>query len=375
MKRAILIFSLILIIISVSALATSILPGPPGPNNERRGLMIPPIVTGDDQGYISVPGTNAEGIGGEDDPDPELPGGGGFGGGGGNPPLTPIAFPLRPQNNQISGAITIKTPTTDVVQGTNIQALIFASSLDSSSIQSSTITGAIVSPAEPTQKNAYTIAIILIIALTLLGILAHLNISIHTKVAIVSALFFIVTFATLNVSGPPTGLISYQPSNTFTPLYVNNPFTIYWTGGGPVSFLPANNTQCSDSIDNDGDGLNDANDPGCHTDGNASNSATYVSIDDLEQDMIEYNLYTSDNRAHISEVVQLVRYINGTRSFLIHCTDSTCSTGTFNCTGSPDVNDDSSVNSSDVTYLQTVELNGGSLISSDAAPSGAICIT
>ena len=39
----------------------------------------------------------------------------------------------------------------------------------------------------------------------------------------------------------------------------------------PQCMLP----QCMDGIDNDGDGLIDAADPGCHTDGNASNSASY----------------------------------------------------------------------------------------------------
>jgi hypothetical protein len=40
--------------------------------------------------------------------------------------------------------------------------------------------------------------------------------------------------------------------------------------------------QCSDTVDNDGDGLVDAADPGCHSDGNASNPASYVPSDDSE---------------------------------------------------------------------------------------------
>lgn len=46
-------------------------------------------------------------------------------------------------------------------------------------------------------------------------------------------------------------------------------------GGGHVP-------QCSDTVDNDGDGVIDANDPGCHTDGNAANAATYDPNDDDE---------------------------------------------------------------------------------------------
>lgn len=39
---------------------------------------------------------------------------------------------------------------------------------------------------------------------------------------------------------------------------------------------------CSDGVDNDGDGLIDAADPGCHSDGNANNPASYVPSDDSE---------------------------------------------------------------------------------------------
>ncbi|HUC88722.1 MAG TPA: carboxypeptidase-like regulatory domain-containing protein [Candidatus Paceibacterota bacterium] len=40
--------------------------------------------------------------------------------------------------------------------------------------------------------------------------------------------------------------------------------------------------ECSDGIDNDGDGLIDSADPGCHTDGNASNSGSYDPTDNTE---------------------------------------------------------------------------------------------
>lgn len=42
--------------------------------------------------------------------------------------------------------------------------------------------------------------------------------------------------------------------------------------------------QCSDGIDNDGDGLIDADDPGCHTDGDASNPDSYDPLHDSELD-------------------------------------------------------------------------------------------
>jgi hypothetical protein len=42
--------------------------------------------------------------------------------------------------------------------------------------------------------------------------------------------------------------------------------------------------QCSDGIDNDGDGEIDAADPGCHSDGNAANPASYDPSDNDETD-------------------------------------------------------------------------------------------
>ncbi len=47
------------------------------------------------------------------------------------------------------------------------------------------------------------------------------------------------------------------------------------TGGGP---------QCSDGVDNDGDGVIDAADPGCHTDGNPNNPASFDPNDNSEAD-------------------------------------------------------------------------------------------
>ncbi|HVF78108.1 MAG TPA: LPXTG cell wall anchor domain-containing protein [Solirubrobacteraceae bacterium] len=43
-------------------------------------------------------------------------------------------------------------------------------------------------------------------------------------------------------------------------------------------------TQCSDGADNDGDGVIDADDPGCHTDGDPNNAASYNPDDDSEAD-------------------------------------------------------------------------------------------
>ena len=40
--------------------------------------------------------------------------------------------------------------------------------------------------------------------------------------------------------------------------------------------------QCNDNLDNDGDSLVDIMDPGCHSDGDATNSASYVPTDNTE---------------------------------------------------------------------------------------------
>ena len=60
-------------------------------------------------------------------------------------------------------------------------------------------------------------------------------------------------------------------------------------GSESTATAPATNTsgsetgpQCSDGVDNDGDGLIDAADPGCHSDGNAGNPASYVPSDNDE---------------------------------------------------------------------------------------------
>jgi LPXTG-motif cell wall-anchored protein len=46
----------------------------------------------------------------------------------------------------------------------------------------------------------------------------------------------------------------------------------------------AGTPQCSDGVDNDGDGVADAQDPGCHTDNNAGNPDSYRASDDDETD-------------------------------------------------------------------------------------------
>lgn len=60
---------------------------------------------------------------------------------------------------------------------------------------------------------------------------------------------------------------------------VTPPSTPSSGGGGGGS---GGNTSCSNSRDDDGDGLADTLDPGCHSDGNASNPSSYVPSDNNE---------------------------------------------------------------------------------------------
>jgi LPXTG-motif cell wall-anchored protein len=52
----------------------------------------------------------------------------------------------------------------------------------------------------------------------------------------------------------------------------------------PAAAAETGGPQCSDTIDNDGDGVIDAADPGCHSDNDASNNASYNPNDDDETD-------------------------------------------------------------------------------------------
>jgi hypothetical protein len=54
------------------------------------------------------------------------------------------------------------------------------------------------------------------------------------------------------------------------------------TATAPAAAAAETPPQCSDGIDNDGDNLTDAADPGCHSDGNAGNPESYVPSDDDE---------------------------------------------------------------------------------------------
>ena len=72
--------------------------------------------------------------------------------------------------------------------------------------------------------------------------------------------------------GNPNNAASYNPKDTSE---AN-------AGSGTKGAHGSSKPQCSDAVDNDGDGLIDAADPGCHSDGNANNAASYVPTDNSE---------------------------------------------------------------------------------------------
>ena len=69
---------------------------------------------------------------------------------------------------------------------------------------------------------------------------------------------------------------------TPTPTTPNDTSEVDKSGGTGGSGNGDNGVQCADKKDNDGDGLVDAKDPGCHSDGNANNPDSYDASDDSE---------------------------------------------------------------------------------------------
>ncbi len=78
---------------------------------------------------------------------------------------------------------------------------------------------------------------------------------------------------TLNNTATPSGITDTNPDNNIASAETR----VTCAGGTPPP-------QCSDNVDNDGDGKADAQDPGCHSDGNESNAASYVPSDTDETD-------------------------------------------------------------------------------------------
>lgn len=75
---------------------------------------------------------------------------------------------------------------------------------------------------------------------------------------------------------------------------------------------------CSDSLDNDNDGLLDAEDPGCHTDWNADNDASYNPTWVGEYEIDRVSVSTDGIEANSGSVVAYKYYvINGGRYFMV----------------------------------------------------------
>ena len=76
--------------------------------------------------------------------------------------------------------------------------------------------------------------------------------------------------------------------------------------------------QCDDGIDNDGDGLIDKNDPGCHTDGNAGNINSYNQNDDDESNNVVLPPKLSQHMAIDLLSAHLEEEINAGKTLLVN---------------------------------------------------------
>jgi len=230
-----------------------------------------------------------------------------------------------------------------------------------------TPTGAITLQGTESTSNV-SVAIVVIISIIALFFILHYPTSPHSKLLLTGIVLFLAAMLSVKLlsdTASPTTLAVYEsgaPEPSFdVQQNVVNSFAVTWTGGGPVTFLSGDgNNSCSDGIDNDGDGLVDCDDPGCHSDGDAGNAASCVPADSQERDILEYDhAPVVDNQIDIYDVVNWAQYFGGDTSVLIHCTDSTCSNqiGNANCVGDADPNNDGQVNATDLVFLQTAEIN------------------
>ena len=229
--------------------------------------------------------------------------------------------------------------------------------------------GAVVYQTEKTSITGIIIAVVILLSIASLFFILKGTTNTQTKVIFVAATLVIMAFATMKISQPTGFAIQELPEpqaiEPSAPLYIVNAFTLTWTNGGPVTFLPSGapptTHQCSDGINNDfEDTLIDCLDPGCHSDGNAANPLSCVPTDNLEMNMLEYDhIPVVDNQIDVYDIVSWTQYFNGDTTVLTHCTSATCTNqaGLANCVGNVDPNKDNLVSFADMTYLQSAELN------------------
>lgn len=246
--------------------------------------------------------------------------------------------------------------------------------------QSEGPTGAITYTVDEGPEKGPIVAMILLITIITVFFVIRIQ---GTKIKIILAVIILTAalFTSVKLTNTPTALLVQEYPESVpqeiapASAHINNAFTLTWTHGGPVTFFPEGGApECSDGIDNTDfeDALNDTSDPGCHTDGNASNSSSYVPLDDLEQDMLEYDQApVVDNQIDVYDTVNWVQYFNGDSSVLVHCTDTACSNNpATNCVGDVDPSGDSALTAADQTFLQTKQLAD---TDSRTVAGGSIC--
>jgi len=214
-----------------------------------------------------------------------------------------------------------------------------------------TPTGAITYTVEERDESGVLVLILILVAASIMLIVLE-GTSVKTKV--IFAILILGIFSMVKWAGQePTAYVVQDfeqpasiPQTNIPQTNVVNAFAITWTNGGPVTFLRGD-TECSDGIDNDGDGLIDfPDDPGCGS-----------GTDDFETDMLEYdNPPVVDNEIDVYDIVNWIQYFNGDFSVLVNCVNPACTGSGANCVGDTDPNDDTFLTAADMTFLQTTEL-------------------
>jgi len=97
-----------------------------------------------------------------------------------------------------------------------------------------------------------------------------------TAVGTYTLVYSVTDSGGLSASTTRTVIVASTTATTTPPVTTTPP-----GGGGGGGGTPP---ECLDYVDNDGDGKIDAKDPGCHSDGNPDNTASYDPFDDDEKD-------------------------------------------------------------------------------------------
>ena len=127
-------------------------------------------------------------------------------------------------------------------------------------------------------------------------------------------------------------------------------------------------TECSDAVDNDSDTLFDADDPGCHTDGDALNMLSYDSADDDESHLEECN----NGVVEASEECDSGGANSNTSACTLSCEDAECGDG-FVWSGNENCDEGDGVNGTPLHCNTTCTGITGSVCGNGTQETGEAC--